>query len=331
VPPIAQKKDKKKKKAAAASARRWTPAAAAVLGAGIVVAVVVGLAMAGRSYYLRATVPGTVIVDSMPPGVEIFLDGKVRGVTPLTMVMKPGTHALELRSGGAIRQFALNVSPGAQLSQHVDWTAVKPVGTLAITTTPGGARVVVDGNNRGVTPLTVADLSAGIHKVVLESSEGTIHRDVKIAAGSQIRLDEAIYPGWIGVFAPFELQIYEGTHLLGSTETARIMLPPGRHKLQLVNTALGYHETHVVDVNPGETAALNVTAVLGIVRVRAPAGAEVWVDGERAGETPMDDLHVPVGTREIVIKHPQLGEQRVTVTVTRSTPADVNADLRIKN
>jgi hypothetical protein len=307
--------------------RRWTRPAVAVLGAGAAVVLLAGLAMAGYGYYSRATAEGRMIVESRPPGVEVLLDGAVKGVTPLTLMMKPGTHALELRRGGATRQFALNVSPGARMSQHVDWTNIKAVGTLAITSTPAGAKVIVDGKSRGVTPLTLADLSAGPHRVALESSKGTVQREVKIAAGSEIRLDEAIYPGWIGVFAPFELQIYEGKRLLGTTETPRIMVPPGRHELLLVNERLGYRENHVLNVNPGETAAVNVAAVLGIVRVRAAPGAEVWIDGERAGETPLGDLRVPVGTREIVIKHPLLGEQRVTATVTRSAPAEVNVDF----
>src|SRR5439155_22174167 len=129
---------------------------------------------------------------------EILLDGKVRGITPLTMSMKPGKHALELRRGGITRRFELGLSPGAQLSQFVDWTNINPVGTLAITSTPSGATVTVEGKSRGATPLTLSDLVAGTHKVVLESGEGTVRRDVKIEPDSQIRLDEAIYAGWIG-------------------------------------------------------------------------------------------------------------------------------------
>jgi hypothetical protein len=83
----------------------------------------------------------------------------------------------------------------------------------------------------------------------------------------------------------------------------------------------------VLTVNPGETAALNISAALGIIRIKGPAGAEVWIDGERVGETPMGDLNIPVGTRDIVIRHPQLGEQRMTATVTRSAPTEVTVDF----
>ena len=141
----------------------------------------------------------------------------------------------------------------------------------------------------------------------------------------------AIFPGWIGVFAPFELKIYEGRRLLGTSESPRIMVPPGRHELQLVNERLGFHESHVLTVNPGETTALNISTSLGIIRIKAPAGTEVWIDGERVGETPLGDLNIPVGSRDIVVKHPQLGEQRMTATVTRSAPTEVNVDFKRPN
>ena len=44
-------------------------------------------------------------------------------------------------------------------------------------------------------------------------------------------------------------------------------------------------------------------------------GAEIWVEGERVGVAPMDAFSIPIGTREVVVRHPQLGERRVTVIV----------------
>ena len=42
------------------------------------------------------------------------------------------------------------------------------------------------------------------------------------------------------------------------------------------------------------------------------------------------DLAVPVGTHEIVFRHPELGEHRTTTIVTFGTPARVSVDLRKK-
>ena len=185
----------------------------------------------------------------------------------------------------------------------------------------------MDGKERGVTPLTVSDVPVGIRRIVIESSAGTVRRDVRVVADSQVTINEAIISGWIAAFAPFELQIYEGTRLLGTTEDGRIMARPGRHELDFVNTRLGFRERRGIDVNPGATTAVNIAAVVGIVRITAPAGADVLVDGVLFGDTPLRELRLPIGLHEIVLRHPQLGEQRVSITVGASAPTEVRVDF----
>ena len=51
------------------------------------------------------------------------------------------------------------------------------------------------------------------------------------------------------------------------------------------------------------------------------------VDGRRAGETPIGNLTLPIGEHEIVLKHPDLGEERRTVTVGARTPVRVGVEF----
>ena len=307
--------------------RKWTRAAATILIAGLALAMVAALVIAGRSYYRSMSTPGTIAVDSTPRGSEVLVGGTVRGVTPLTLTLKPGDYVLEFRRNGLARQFPIAVTSGAQLSQQLDWSTVRATGTLAISSTPSQARVTVDGKERGVTPLTVSDVPVGMRRVVIESSAGTVRRNVRVVANSQVTINETIISGWIAAFAPFELQIYEGTRLLGTTD-GRIMVRPGRHELDFVNTRLGFRERRGIDVNPGMTTAVNIATVVGIVRITAPAGADVLIDGVLFGDTPLRELRLPIGTHEIVLRHPQLGEQRVSVTVGASAPTEVIVDFR---
>jgi len=257
----------------------------------------------------------------------VLIDGTARGVTPLTLTLQPGDHVLALRRNGLTRRFPISVTPGAQLTQQLDWSTVRATGTLAISSTPSQAKVSVDGKARGVTPLTLLDVPVGLRRIVIESSAGTVRRDVRVAADSQVTIDETIIAGWIAAFAPFELQVYEGTRLLGAMEDGRILVPPGRHELDFVNTRLGFRERRGIDVSPGLTTAVNIGAVVGIVRITAPAGADVLIDGALFGDTPIRELRLPIGAHEIVLRHPQLGEQRVSVTVGASAPTEVTVDF----
>ena len=64
--------------------------------------------------------------------------------------------------------------------------------------------------------------------------------------------------------------------------------------------------------------------------INAIPWAEVLVDGTRVGETPIGNITVPIGTHEVIFRHPELGERRLTVTVTTGEPVKVGVDLRSK-
>jgi hypothetical protein len=150
-----------------------------------------------------------------------------------------------------------------------------------------------------------------------------VKRTVRIEAGRTTKLDVPIFSGWVGIYAPFVVEVAEGGKVIGTTEDPRIMLSPGKHDLTLVNRELGYTSKQTVDVEPGEVRSISVDP-RGFVNLNASPWAEVWIDGRKAGDTPIANLQLPLGIREIIFRHPQFGERRVTVTVKGDAPAVVS-------
>jgi hypothetical protein len=198
-------------------------------------------------------------------------------------------------------------------------------GTLAIDTQPSGAKITLDGIDVGVAPLKLDSVQPGKHVVVVTTETATIRRTVRVEAGRMISLDVPVYSGWVSVFSPIPLEVAEAGKTLGNTDTGKILLPPGRHELTLSNTEFGFSDTRTVEIQPGEERPLNVEPK-GVVNVNAHPWAEVWIDGKKAGDTPIANLAVLMGTRIFTFKHPQYGERRLTVTVT-STAAAVSVDF----
>ena len=96
---------------------------------------------------------------------------------------------------------------------------------------------------------------------------------------------------------------------------------------------LRHHDAHCALVDPLKnlvTTTFKVEWPKGTVAVNAVPWAEVWIDGDRIGETPIGNLSLPIGPHEIVFRHPELGELHHAVTVTLNTPARVSVDLRKK-
>ena len=128
--------------------------------------------------------------------------------------------------------------------------------------------------------------------------------------------------------SPFELHVLEDERLLGSSEEGPMVTTAGHHEFELVNSALGYRSRRVVDIEPGRIVLLSVTPQNGSVSINALPWAEVWIDGNSVGETPLGNLSVPLGEHEIVFRHPELGERREKTIVRSDRPTRVSANLR---
>ena len=279
---------------------------------------------------------GTLSVQTNPPGVAVFVDGVARGNTPARLSLSAGSHIVELRGRGVPRVIPVTVTAGAEASQYLELPETPSSGSLLVQSDPPGARVSVDGVDHGVAPVSVADLAPGDHEVVLQADGGApVKQRVVIQAGVTSSVLAPVstasagpVSGWLAVKSPVALEIRQGGRLIGTTDSDRLMMAAGRHEVDLVNDTLGYHVTRTVQVPPGKVAALSVELPMGVINLNAAPWAEVWIDGRRAGDTPIGNLPIAIGPHEIVFRHPQLGEKRQAVSVTLKAPVRLSVDMK---
>ncbi len=114
------------------------------------------------------TETGSMTVTSTPSGAKVFLDGELRGETPLGLSDLPaGGHQLVVtkdRYSDYVETVAVSKGEKKMISVSLNPQA----GSLRIFSKPVGANVQVDGEKRGVTNkdgLLVSGLSAGEHQV----------------------------------------------------------------------------------------------------------------------------------------------------------------------
>jgi hypothetical protein len=311
-----------------------------VVGAvGVLAALVWGGAFAGQRYLAASPggePTGTLFVTSNPSGAMVMIDSEIRGTTPLELALASGEHLVMLQGDGEPRTMPITISAGSQVSHHVELSASNPpTGQLQVHSDPPGVRVSVDGVPQGASPALVSDLQPGEHEVALEGELGVVRQRVIIEPGMTASLvvpmtlpQGAPVSGWVTVASPIELQLFEGNKLLGTSNSERITVPAGRHELRIVNETLGYEATRVLQVAPGKVAPLNIDLPQGTLALNAVPWAEVWIDGERVGETPIGNVPLTIGPHDIVFRHPELGEQHQTVQVTLKGVTRASADLR---
>jgi hypothetical protein len=316
----------------------WVRAAAA---AGVLVALSTGGVFAARRYFtsgMPSAPTGTLSINSNPPGAQVIVDGDSRGVTPLAVSLKAGSHVVELRGAGEPRTVPVTIAAGSQVSQYIELPkSVNAFGQLQIRTEPAGAQVTVDGIVRGRAPVLVEALAAGEHAVVVESDAATVKQSVTVEAGSTASLvvpmgaaESGPLSGWLAVSAPVEIQILESGRLVGNSQSEKLMVSAGKHEFDLTNDALGFRATKSVQVAPGKTASIKVDLPKGAISVNAQPWAEVWIDGEKMGETPLGNLSLTIGPHEILFRHPEFGEQKYAATVSLKAPTRVSVDMKKK-
>lgn len=133
--------------------------------------------------------------------------------------------------------------------------------------------------------------------------------------------------GGVKITAPAELQVFENGAFLGTT-SGPIALAEGSHSLDVVNDALGYRAKQTVVVKGGQMATFAITLPQGRLNINAAPWANVWIDGNAAGETPLANVVLPIGTHDILFRHPQLGEQRLSAVVKADGVTRVSASFQ---
>ena len=306
----------------------------------LVIAALAGTATWQYQRWVGTPTPGSLSIETTTPGLEVTVAGAAVGRTPLTMSLAPGSYRVQVGTAGQQRDLDVTIAAGATVQHFLDVPALLPatasvsLGSLQVQTDVPAMAVLVDGVERGRSPLTITDLTPGDHQVLVRADQRSVRRTVSVKAGETLSLvissiaPAAASPGWLAVSAPVVMQLRENGQLIGTTEAQKFMLAAGVHEIEIVNEAIGFKVSRRITVEPGKVAPIAVELPQGTLSINASPWAEVWLDGERVGETPIANLNTRLGQHEVLFRHPQLGERRETVLVTMRQPARLGVDLR---
>jgi hypothetical protein len=152
---------------------------------------------------------GRLLVRSTPSGARVEVDGVARGETPLALrgldlgsrrvvVSSPGYLASDQRvmlsAGRPSRSLEVKLTPrnparaAATATRDLPAEASAPVGALIVDSRPAGASVSVDGRPSGVTPLTLENVAAGEHTVMISlAGYRSVTTTVRVVSGTRTR------------------------------------------------------------------------------------------------------------------------------------------------
>ncbi|MEE4277214.1 MAG: PEGA domain-containing protein [Halieaceae bacterium] len=209
-------------------------------------------------------------------------------------LLRPGSYRLRVAAAG-YRPYdeALEVSREATQRSEV---ILQPLpGRLTIAVEPAGARVLLDGEALGQAPLDDAEVEAGEYTLRIEAPRYQALEQPLSITGRRVqqRLDIVLDPAWADISfeaQPDVVEVYVDGELLGEGSGAYEVLEGERRlRLEAAGFAALERELSVVAGEAQDLGALVLTPATGVLSLSSePSGANVSVDGEFAGQTPLD-------------------------------------------
>jgi hypothetical protein len=110
----------------------------------------------------------TVNFNSTPDGAQVFLDGVYVGNTPVGLETTAGYHEYQMYlSGYPMKSGNFTVEMGETKEINVVFVPQINKGWITVTSEPTGAMVFINGELKGVTPLSGYEVAPGVYEVVL--------------------------------------------------------------------------------------------------------------------------------------------------------------------
>jgi hypothetical protein len=289
-------------------------------------------------------------IMSTPDSANIYLDGVLKGKTPLMQRdLTAGTHTVLIRlSGYADWKSTVQAPTGG--TKTVSATLVETDNDLNqglnISSTPSGATIIFDGLEKGTTPKTMNTIAAGIHILEIEypgynSWKSTIdvpETEIKEIAVS-LTPNATSAPGWIRVFSnPGNASVTLDGKYVGRTTTDSFMtvddITPGEYTIVLALPGYKSYSTRAI-VSPNMITPVNATLVpvsgplaKGSLSVFSdPAGATIFVDNESIGISPFTADDITAGNHLVTLRLKGYQDYSTSILIAAGTGRNVSAAL----
>lgn len=255
---------------------------------------------------------GTLRIESEPNGAEVWLNGLKAGQTPLYTEPMAGAYQVELRKSGWKPVLGnIKIEPGETI-EMARFELEKEDGMIEITSKPSGASVMLNGEFRGHTPMSLAIMPEKNHSLILaKSGFENASRRISVDRGGTHNVDISLKPEYGTVFItsqPADAELAIDGKIMG-TASRRLRLTTVPHRIEV--SKAGYEpfattltpiagvskkldiqlksqvknevEATPVDIKTGEGQVLR--RVLLTIPVRFEMGASRREPGRRSNET----------------------------------------------
>lgn len=295
---------------------------------------------------------GYYYISSSPSGANVYFDNSYKGTTPLTVtVYTTGTpgHTISVSLPGYstwTNYYAGNPSPDQTVYVSASLSPVQNYGSISVDTSPTGAIAVLDGGSSQVTPCTFNNVYPGSHSLYVSKSgyqSKTTSASVTAGRNTQVTVYLSQIPPNTGslyvVSTPQGAGVYVDGNYYGPAPQIVSGMSTGYHAVRL--SLSGFQDwTGSVYVTGGETTRVTQTLTVGpttqptyspgtggLAISSNPIGAQVYLDNNYLGLTPLTSPAVQAGSHVVLLKLSGYADWQGTVQVNSGQVTPVDATL----
>jgi len=289
----------------------------------------------------------SLTVVSVPGGAEVYLDGQSLGVTPLRLSdVLIGEHTLRVVKEYFLPK-VLSIQVEKEKDNRIQVQLDKQAVELLITSQPPEAAIYVAGEYKARTPLSL-EVVLDQEIAIKLAKEEFLDKELKVKlteAGVSVSDIENVIPTEDGVGrihiglspapSPGSLRIVSDppgatAHLdgiaMGETPLTIAKVTPGIRKLRVSMSGFASVTEKVEIISDRETTV--EVALGGRLHVSSiPSGAQVFIDGEYMGITPLRTARIPAGSHQLRLAKEKHRDKLNAVVVERGQEKEI--DIRL--
>ncbi len=278
-------------------------------------------------------------VVTRPAGATISIDDKVVGTSPLEGIKHSrGQHVVKISKEGyetIIENRNFGSAP-VVLNVELKENYVEPA-TLYVNSSPEGAKVIIDGQNVGFTPINGYKISKGYHQILL-IKEGYDTLDVSEQINSEQKMIDRqlakaeVKKSMLYFFTkPEGATVVIDTITIGQTPINRYSIPQGKHKIKI--ELEGYESITKDTIVSNPTCIIDLQLRQKVVQPALfsigtdPIDAEVYLNDTLIGKTPIFDYPVKPGDYTLEVKKKSHEPYATTLKFEQGNPLQLTQTL----
>ena len=252
---------------------------------------------------------GKLVINTNPSGAVIKINGQTKGRSPVMLnQLASGTYSINIsKELYHTHREKFEITDGSDNIRNIN--LIPAFGRLEVKSNPTGGEVFIDGQFKGITPISLNELPSGNYNIkIIYPLYETVEKEIIIEDGQLNKQNYKLEArsGTLTILGkPTGASVFINNIEIGKLPLNDIRLSEGMAEIKISST--DYHsKVDYINIRRNKHEKLNTNLIRHygkLIIITEPPEAEIFLDGEHRGKSPQILNDIPTGSHKLEIKH----------------------------